>query len=373
MPDLVWNSDPQLRAEAEAQRKLYRQSNGPGRNDAPTVRLRSGRDFPMEKIDWLWKGWLARGKFHVLAGGKGAGKSTVVFDLMARLTAGLDWPDSTPSAACDVMIWSGEDGISDTILPRFSAAGGNRGRIYPIATVEDRKGERAFDPSTDIPLLIDAAKTLPKLGLVAIDPVVLVLPSRSDSHKNTETRRGLQPLVDFAEQQGVALIGITHFTKGTEDRDPVERITGSLAFGALPRCVWGVSKDDDDRQRRLVRIASNIGPSGGGIEYTLYQAPLPEHDFLAQRVEWGAQLKGSPRELLNATKQSAEAKAANFLTELLQNGSLPQQEVRAAAEAHCHSWGTVRLAQAKLGIKSKKISKTWHWALPEKTSIFISD
>ena len=30
-----------------------------------------------------------------------------------------------------------------------------------------------------------------------------------------------------------ALLGITHFSKGTSGRDPTERITGSLAFGAL--------------------------------------------------------------------------------------------------------------------------------------------
>jgi putative DNA primase/helicase len=263
------------------------------------------------------------------------------------------------------MVWSGEDGIQDTILLRFCAAGGSLDRIYPITTIEDRKSKRAFEPSTDIPLLIKAAETLPELGLVAIDPFVLALPGRSDSHKNTETRRGLQPLVDFAEQRGVALIGITHFTKGTEDRDPVERVTGSLAFGALPRVVWGASADEDGNQRRLVRIASNIGPSGGGIEYTVYQAPLPDHDFTAQRVNWGNRLTGSARELLNGQKQSAQAQAAAFLASFLANGPKQQKEVEAAAKAHCHTWATIRRAQEKLHIKPYKDGKFWCWALPE--------
>jgi hypothetical protein len=337
------------------------------------ISIQSGEEFTMEKIEWLWPGWLARGKFHLLAGGKGAGKSTISFDLLARHTAGTPWPDGTPTTPGDVMVWSGEDGIKDTILPRFYAAGGVRSRIHFPTSTWVNGAERPFDPSTDIDALIEAATQLPHLSLVMIDPVVMALPSRSDSHKNSETRRGLQPLVDFADRRGIALIGITHFTKGTQDRDPIERVTGSLAFGALPRCVWGASVDDDGRQRRLVRIASNIGPNGGGIEYTLFQAPLPDHDFSAQRVDWGTQLKGSARELLSASKRSAQAEAAAFLTTFLADGPKPQREVKAAAEAHCHSWGTIRLAQQKLRIKATKNSKGWDWGLPEEVSSFNPD
>jgi hypothetical protein len=288
-----------------------------------------------------------------------------LFDLMARLTAATTWPDGSPvTAAADVMIWSGEDGIKDTILPRFVAAGGNCDRIYfPVTTLVDGES-RPFDPSTDMEALVKAAESYPNLGAVMIDPIVLVLPTRSDSHKNTETRRGLQPLVELAEKCGIAVIGVTHFTKGSQDREPVERVTGSLAFGALPRCIWGAGADDDGRQRRLVRISSNIGPSGGGIEYTLFQAPVPDHDFLAQRVDWGVQIQGSARDLLNATKRSAQSEAIAFLTNFLADGAKPQKEVKAAAEAFCHSWATIRLAQGKLGIKPYQAHKEWLWELP---------
>jgi putative DNA primase/helicase len=344
-------------------RNPFDQDSGPGK-----IIIRKAAEETMEKIDWLWPGWLARGKFHLLAGAKAAGKSTVLYDLAARFTAGAIWPDHTPvTTPGDVMIWSGEDGIRDTILPRFVAAGGDRNRLYfPTHTFFD--GEtRPFDPSTDIEALIKVAANYPQLGMVGIDPVVLVLPSRSDSHKNTETRRGLQPLVDLAEVRGIALVGVTHFTKGTQDRDPIERITGSLAFGALPRIVWGTSADEDGRQRRLVRIASNIGPTGGGIEFTLFQAPLPDQDFSAQRVDWGVQLHGAARELLSAEKRSAQAEATEFLSAFLAAGKKTQPEVKAAADAHCHSWATIRRAQSKLGIKPLQNGRAWYWELPVAT------
>ena len=274
----------------------------------------------------------------------------------------------------DVIIWSGEDNIEDTILPRFVAAGGDLGHVYPLREIitDSKDGSRPFDPSTDVPALIDLASKLSNPLLCVIDPVVMALPANSDSHKNAETRRGLQPLVDFAEQRGIALLGVTHFTKGTADRDPIERVTGSLAFGALPRCIWAAGADEDGRQRRLVRIASNIGPSGGGIEYQLFQEPLPNRDdgLAAQRIDWGRQLKGSARELLNDGKHSAEAEAEAFLTEFLATGAQPQREVRAAAEAYGHAWMTVRRAQHKLGIKPQKNGKGWEWSLASRPSNF---
>lgn len=368
----IWKADPELRAAAERERERHEQDKRlrPNGDDAATaIPLRTGRDFTLQKIEWLWPGWLAKGKLHLIAGAKATGKSTVAIDLMARISARASWPDGSGSAPLgDVLIWSGEDGIEDTILPRFVAAGGDLGRIYPIRDVVSGGRTRPFDPASDIPHLIAMAEKLPELRFAVIDPIVLALPAGSDSHKNTETRRGLQPLVDFAEQRGVALLGITHFTKGSADRDPIERVTGSLAFGALPRCLWGASADDDGFQRRLVRIASNIGPSGGGIEYTLHQEPLPDYDFSAQCVSWGAKLSGSPRDLINAEKKTAEASAAGFLREFLATGPVPQPEVKKAAEAYGHSWATVRRAQAKLKIKPTKTPKGWCWELPPNMS-----
>lgn len=53
------------------------------------------------------------------------------------------------------------------------------------------------------------------------------------------TTRG--PLVELAQAKDAALIGITHYSKGTQGREPLERVCGSLAFGALARIVMARS------------------------------------------------------------------------------------------------------------------------------------
>src|SRR5262249_24036621 len=152
--------------------------------------IKRGSEVKMKKIDWLWPGWLARGKFHILAGAKSAGKSTIIADLMAPHTAGTTWPDGQPAPLGNVLAGSGEDGMDDTIMPRFCAAGGDRDRIFfPSDTIIEGK-TRAFDPGDDIEPLMRAIAALPEISLVTIDPVVLAIPRQVDSHKNAESRRG---------------------------------------------------------------------------------------------------------------------------------------------------------------------------------------
>ncbi len=97
--------------------------------------------------------------------------------------------------------------------------------------------------------------------MIIIDPIVMAI--AKDSHKNAETRRDLQPIVDLAADLKAALLGVTHFTKGTEGRSPIDRVTGSLAFGALAQVVMLAAKkqDEDDKPgvRIFMRAKSNIG------------------------------------------------------------------------------------------------------------------
>ena len=91
--------------------------------------------------------------------------------------------------------------------------------------------------------------------------------AKGDSHKNAETRRDLQPLVDLAERTQAAVIGIHHLTKRSEGADPVDRVSGSLAFGAAPRVILLSALDPKggaEPRGVLMRAKSNIGPSHGG-------------------------------------------------------------------------------------------------------------
>jgi putative DNA primase/helicase len=335
----------------------------------PSVILKSASDYTPEPIDWLWRDWLAKGKLHLLAGAPGTGKTTIGIALAAAITSGGKWPDGYPVDAGDVLIWSGEDGINDTLLPRFLAAGGNKDRLHFVVGRDENGEPRPFDPSTDMPKLHGAAKTLPAIKLLLLDPVVAAV--AADSHKNTEVRRGLQPVVDLAEKLQCAVLGITHLSKNTSGREPLERIAGSIAFGAVARVALAtVRPADQDAPRRLVRAKSNIGPDTGGFEYTLFSAPVPGFGFNSQTVEWGQMLEGTARELMAVEQPDNEGEredAEAFLIDTLKDGPVLSKEIREAASAHGHSWRTIERVKREMGIRAVKqgVRDGWAWQLPD--------
>jgi hypothetical protein len=274
----------------------------------------------------------------------------VLFWLIAQITIGGRMPDGTIVTPGDVLIWSGEDGIEDTILPRIAAAGGDVDRVLFADTVYNAGQEIKFDPALHLGALAEQADEADNLSLIMIDSIVSA--SAGDSHKNAETRRGLQPAVDLAEKTNAALVGITHFTKNTAGNNPVDRVAGTLAYGALPRVVLGAVANDEDQNasRRLIRLSSNIGPMGGGFEYTLGKASVPGLAEPPQIIAWGSVLQGPPGKLMDELEsggeKSAVQKAMAWLRQTLNDvGGMSVTAILKRGEAYGHSRSSVQRAR----------------------------
>ena len=336
------------------------------------VRLTPASAIRCEPIRWLWPGWLARGKLHVLAGAPGTGKTTAALALAATITRGGRWPDGTHAAPGSVVMWSGEDDQKDTLVPRFRAAGADMTRVFLVDGIREDGERLPFDPARDTDLLREALAGQENVRLLIVDPIVSAV--AGDSHKNAEVRRSLQPLVDLCMELGCALLGVTHFSKGTSGRDPTERIAGSLAFGALARLVLVTAKrdakDGQPAQRILMRAKSNIGPDGGGFAYDLIQDELPGFPGMqASRVLWGQAIEGSAREILADVERQDDGDrddAPGFLRELLAYGARPAKEVFAEANNAGFSKDAMHRAKRKIGAVAVKsgMAGGWLWRLP---------
>ena len=338
----------------------------------PMVQLTCANEIKPKPIDWLWDGWLARGKLEVLSGIAGTGKTTLAISLAATVSIGGKFPDGTRSPIGSVLIWSGEDSAKDTLVPRFMAAGADLSKIHFIGDVKHGDQMRSFDPAIDIAALNNAAAKIDNISLLIVDPIVNAV--AGDSHKNGEVRRALQPLVEFGEKLNCAVLGVTHFSKGTGGKEPLERVTGSLAFGALPRIVLATAKitEDETSRRIFCRAKSNIGKDDGGFEYSLNQKEIDGYPGLfSSYILWGDSVEGSARDLLaepdnretGDDNNSALENAKNFLLKLLKDGSLLQKQIEVDARGAGHSWGTVRRAKDALSIESEKMIDGWHWKL----------
>lgn len=337
----------------------------------PAVDLLRGDQVKIRPIEWIWEGYLAKSKVHLLGGVAGTGKTTLSLSLAATITRGGIFPDGSRATEGNVVIWSGEDDPSDTLAPRLKAMGADLSRVYFIKGMTDKQGKRAFDPAKDVTILAKAIEEINPVLLI-VDPIVSAV--TGDGHKNAETRRDLQPLVDLAAQYGLAVLGITHFTKGTGGKNPLERITGSLAFGAVPRVVMVAAKVEEEQGggRIFCRAKSNIGADDGGFRYNLVMNDLPE-GVAASCVVWGEVVEGSAQQLLADAETTAGEggslqEAMESLKMKLADGPVSAKRIKEEMKQAGHMWRTIQRAKDALGIKSQKggMKDGWTWALPTK-------
>ena len=355
-----------LDADIEAQPRPMRDS----------VVLTCGTDLTPEPYRWLWQYWLAMGKLHILAGAPGQGKTTIALAMAATITIGGRWPDGSRCAPGNVLIWSGEDDPADTLVPRLMAAGADRTRYYFIKNAR-RGGEVVpFDPARDLGQLLEAIEKIGGISLLVIDPVVSAV--TGDSHKNTEVRRALQPLVDLAAKCDCAVLGITHFAKGGQGTDPAQRVVGSVAFTAVARVVMVAAKVKGDEEgqdtRILARSKSNIGPDDGGFQYHLEQSePLP--GIHASHIAWGKAVEGTARELLTDPDDGPQDDASDAV-ELLRaeldtvrwtSCDEAAKPLKAAGFSKKQIWA----ASKKVGVMRKKdgMKGGWMWRLRDATEV----
>ena len=371
MPD-GWerNADVNDLAQRDGRAALRRLLELPTKPLLDGVVLLNGADLTPEPIAWLWKHWLALGKLHILAGAPGQGKTTLALAMAATVTIGGRWPDGCRCDVGHVLIWSGEDDPADTLLPRLIAAGADRSRVHFVSGTRLNGQLQPFDPSSDMVQLEAQAARIGEVRLIIVDPVVSAV--TGDSHKNTEVRRALQPLVDLASRLNASLVGISHFSKGGQGQDPTSRVVGSIAFGAVARVVLVAAKvkgEEGQDRRILARSKSNIGPDDGGFEYVIAQVEgMP--GIPASRIEWGPAVEGSARELLTDPEEetdegNAQDSAAAFLEEVLRAGAVPVKTVEAEAKDAGIAWRTIRRAADSLGIQKRRgLENRWYWSLP---------
>lgn len=343
------------------------------------VQLLGADQVKVRPIRWLWSGWLASGKLHILAGSPGTGKTTLAMALASAVTTGGSWPDGTRAPLGDVLIWSGEDDPADTLVPRLLAAGCNLERVKFIHGVNERGRQRSFDPAKDLLSLRDAFGANFRPSLMIVDPIVSAV--AGDSHKNTEVRRALQPMVDLGLTYDCAVLGISHFSKGSGNVDPLNRVTGSVAFGALARIVMCAAKLNGDKGggRAFLRTKSNIGRDDGGYRYELEYVDLESVPGVeTSRIAWGTQLEGEAKELLEEEQpdmdKSATDEAEELLRELLANGPITAKVITKEARDASLSDKAIRRAKSRLGLIRRRIGfgkdgyTEWDWSETDRIS-----
>lgn len=289
----------------------------------------------------------------------------ITTDLAGRLSAGRTFPDGQPCEAAGVVLMNAEDGLSDTIRPRFDAAGGDASKVLSLATTPfgDEGDERHLTISEDIPIIEEGIEAV-GAKLVIIDPLMAFLSGRSDAHKDQDVRRALAPLARMAERTGAAVLLVRHLNKA-QGGNLLYRGGGSIGIiGAARSGLLVGEHPEEDGLRVLAGQKSNLSPMPDSLAYRIVTA-----DNGAARIEYAGRTEARADALLRAPgdpeQKTALREAMKFLRGELKDGAVAANTIKDRATEHGISDATLRRAKADLRVDSRKQGDGgWVWELP---------
>lgn len=315
-------------------------------------------DVAAEAVHWLWGSRIARGKVSLFIGPPGEGKSYLSLDMAARHSQGRPWPDAQSCPQGRSILLGAEDGLADTIRPRLELLKADLTKIHALTMVQEQQTQRGFDLSRDIAALRDKIR-LTQATLVIIDPLAAYL-GKTESYKDAEVRSVLAPLAKLAEEEGAAVVCVMHLNKSVA-ASVLNRASGSIAFVAAARTVFGVGSHPEDRERRLVLpIKSNIAAKPPILAFRIGADGLtweanPVADISEERVF------GAP-----PPSRGDQHEVREFLRDLLQAGTaVPVSEIFSDGRANGYTSRQLKRAADAEGIMKRKTGMKggWTWQL----------
>lgn len=330
------------------------------RRDEPNLELINMEQVEVEKIDWLLYPFIPFGKVTIVQGDPGEGKTTMVLQIIAKLTKGeAVLPSGSDEPALEektmdlepinVIYQTAEDGLGDTIKPRLLSAGADCSRVMVIddndqaLTMMDARLEEAI------------IKT--KARLVVLDPIQGFLGAAVDMHRANEIRPLMKRVAVLAEKYYCAIILIGHMNKNSNGKSSYRGL-GSIDFQAAARSVLIVGRIKDEPEIRVVcHVKSSLAPEGKSIAFRLDK----DTGF-----EWIGEYDISADDLLSGDNRGQKIhEAKEFLKEILVSSSVAQTKVAEEAESRGIKKKTLWNAKNELEIESVKIGNQWFWMLPE--------
>ena len=330
------------------------------RRDEPNLKLINMEQVEVEKIDWLLYPFIPFGKVTIVQGDPGEGKTTMVLQIIAKLTKGeAVLPSGSDESALEektmvlepvnVIYQTAEDGLGDTIKPRLLSAGADCSRVMVID--DNDQALTMMDARLEEAIIKTNAR------LVVLDPIQGFLGAAVDMHRANEIRPLMKRVAVLAEKYHCAIILIGHMNKNSNGKSSYRGL-GSIDFQAAARSVLIVGRIKDEPEIRVVcHVKSSLAPEGKSIAFRLDK----DTGF-----EWIGEYDISADDLLSGDNRGQKIhEAKEFLKEILVSGSVAQTKVAEEAESRGIKKKTLWNAKKELEIDSVKIGNQWFWMLPE--------
>ena len=339
-------------------------------------------------IPWLWENKIPLEMITVFAGRQGGGKTFWSCYLAAVVTNGWNWADGSASPKGSALFFYGEDAVESILVPRLKAQGADLSKIRILdGFIKTQDGEEVGELELTLHVVdqirdairLTEQETGEPVRLVVVDPVSNYWGGIKEND-NAQVRAVLKPIQRLAAETGVAFLLITHFGKAVKE-EAADKVIGSIAITAVPRTVWHLYRDKNDKDARyFVPSKDNVLIDPTGVEFTvnrqadgrveIISCDLEKHadDFEAEQFD-----RMQERRSGRGRKPEQTEAALEWLETFLADGRKPvgsrdnpaAGSVRFEAEAAGHSIRTVDRASAELNVVKRRELNVYFWSLPE--------
>jgi hypothetical protein len=326
-------------------------------------------DVEREPVEWLWPGYILYGKLTILDGDPGMGKSTLLLDIAARVSAGAPMPNGSICRPGGVLLLTAEDGLGDTVRPRLEAAGADLTRVAAIC-------------ADKLPSLPESVESIKKkileieAKLVVIDPLSDYFSRNQDPYVDQDCRAALTPLSRVAAETGAAIVLIRHITK-SGNGPAIHRGGGSIGMIAVARIGLIVVEDPDDEEGRVLAVAKcNLGHLAPSLAFHLESV-----DENIGKIIWDGESPHSANALVAASRENQQSGEGvcrqQFLRALLSDG--PKHHAEVVAEYRRAGFNvsekTIQRDGDKLGVIRER--SAWGgpmmWSLPQDVALIRNE
>jgi putative DNA primase/helicase len=331
-------------------------------------------------VPWLWYRRIVANGVNIVTGPVGQSKSLFMIDIVARITRGARWPDSTGTAPeGSVLMLGNEDDLGSIVRPRLEAAGAKLNRVTYVQGVRSARADdgepRPVFLEKDMALLTERLDAMHDCKMIVFDPLNDFL--EADENSSGEVRQALTPLMKMAAERGIAVVAVCHQNKKSESNlSVIQRVQGSAAFGQAARVVLAMFNDpdddtaDDSRRRLMIVAKSNYGGRNTGKAYRLKQREgdaEPHIDWLAGDVTVDANDLGR-KPSGGREHEERIGDALDTLRGLLANGPRAGAEIEAELKAANLGRRQIDKACSKLEVVKEQVTddqgkRFWQWSL----------
>lgn len=209
-----------------------------------------------EPVSWLKECLVQNGVVTLVYGRPKRGKSLVTCDFAATVSRGGKWFDGSKCNRPGSVLFFETEDPRNTVLARLRAAGADMTKIDLGNDVIDLSQPKSVNT------LATVAERQGDCRLLVLSPLISFFDAKD--YNEGVVRSKLRPLLAWAEQKDIPVLGVMHLTKDGKN------IGGSDVFLKTCRAAILCDDDPDDDSRRLMTLVeSNAAETGASVAYRI--------------------------------------------------------------------------------------------------------